>query len=211
AVLDCEAVHNPICWWYQLVCDSKTVAFITNISGRNNIWVIPSDGGWPSQLTISDQRQVDPAWSPNGKLIAFSSDRDGDEQWDLLTVSPMTGEVVNLTNTPDVAEEGAAWSPDSRYIAYMSKPRSSSTFEINVMDVLTKRYRALTKDTPKELGNFSPLWSKDGKWIAYTQVHATGKNSNIFVADANIGKATLLTPNSDEHTYEATAFSPDGK
>jgi len=191
--------------------DDKMVAFITNISARNNIWLLPSDGGWPSQLTISDQRQIDPVWSPNGKWIAFGSDHDGDEQWDLFIVSPLTGELINLTNTPDVAEEGAAWSPDSRYIAYMSKPRNSSTFELNIMDVLTKRYRALTKDTPKELGNFGPLWSRDGKWIAYTQEHATGKDSNIFIADANTGKTTLLTPHNDEHTYEATGFSPDGK
>ena len=191
--------------------DNKTVVFITNISGRNNLWLVPSEGGWPSQLTVSDQRQIDPVWSPNGKWIAFSSDHDGDEQWDLFMVSPLSGEVVNLTKTPEVAEEGAAWSPDSRYIAYLSKPRQSSTFEINVMDVLTQRYRSLTKATPKEFGNFRPLWSRDGKWIAYTQIHATGKDSSIFLADASTGKATLLTPHNDEHTYEATAFSPDGK
>src|SRR5437588_5887305 len=80
--------------------DGKSVAFITNISGRNNVWIVPSDGGWPSQLTISDQRQIAPSWSPNGKWIAFNSDHDGDEQWDLLIVSPQTGEVINLTNTP---------------------------------------------------------------------------------------------------------------
>ena len=191
--------------------DGRSVALVTNISGRNNIWLVPSEGGWPSQLTISDQRQIDPAWSPNGKWIAFNSDRDGDEQWDLLLVSPQTGEVVNLTNTPDFAEEGQVWSPDSRYIAYMSKPRSASTFEIDIMDVLTKRYRALTKNTPKQLGNSGPIWSNDGKWIAYTQQHAAGKDSNIFVADAATGKATLLTPHPDEHNYLATAFSPDGK
>ncbi|HWC20525.1 MAG TPA: DPP IV N-terminal domain-containing protein, partial [Terriglobales bacterium] len=191
--------------------DGKQVAFITNISGRNNIWLVPADGGWPSQLTISDQRQTDPAWSPNGKWIAFNSDHDGDEQWDLFLVSPQSGETVNLTDTPDIAEEGQAWSPDSRYIAYMTKPRSSSTFEINIMDVLTKRYRALTKDTAKELGNVAPVWSQDGKWIAFTQIHAAGKNSNVFLADAATGKATLLTPHSDEHNYQATAFSPDGK
>src|SRR5438270_4135274 len=191
--------------------DGKQIAFVTNISGRNNIWLISAEGGWPSQLTISDQRQIDPAWSPDGKWIAFNSDRDGDEQWDLLLVSPRTGEVTNLTNTPEVAEEGHAWSPDSRYLAYMSKPRSSSTFEINIMDVLTKRYRALTRNTPKDLDNTGPIWSGDGKWIAYTQQHASGKDSNVFLADAASGKATLVTPHSGEHIYHATAFSRDGK
>src|SRR3569833_87911 len=44
--------------------DGKQVAFISNISGRNNVWVVPAEGGWPTQLTISDQRQSSPAWSP---------------------------------------------------------------------------------------------------------------------------------------------------
>jgi dipeptidyl aminopeptidase/acylaminoacyl peptidase len=191
--------------------DGKQVAFVTNLSGRNNIWLISSDGGWPSQLTISDQRQTNPAWSPNGKWISFASDRDGDEQWDLFLVSPQTGEVVNLTNTPDVAEEGQAWAPDSRYLAYMSKPRSAPNFEIDLMDVLTKRYRGLTTGTPKNLSNTGPIWSGDGKTIAYTQQDAAGKNSNIFLLEVASGKSTLLTPHTDEHNYEATAFSPDGE
>jgi len=79
--------------------DGKTVAFISNMSGRNNIWVVSADGGWPVQLTISDQRQNAPAWSPDGNWIAYQSDNDGDEQWDIFLVSPKTGKVVNLTQT----------------------------------------------------------------------------------------------------------------
>src|SRR5208283_2117621 len=79
--------------------DGKTVAFISNLSGRNNLWLVPSDGGWPMQLTVSDERQGSPAWSPDGKWIAYISDYDGDEQWDIFLVSPKTGQVVNLTNT----------------------------------------------------------------------------------------------------------------
>ena len=50
--------------------DGKTIAFISNMSGRNNLWLVPADGGWPTQLTISDQRQAHPTWSPDGKWIA---------------------------------------------------------------------------------------------------------------------------------------------
>jgi len=48
--------------------DGKSVVFVSNISGRNNLWLVPSDGGWPTQLTVSDQRQTAPVWSPDGKL-----------------------------------------------------------------------------------------------------------------------------------------------
>src|SRR5689334_25439723 len=54
--------------------DGKQIAFISNISGRNNLWVVPAQGGWPMQLTVSNQREVSPAWSPTGRWIAYASD-----------------------------------------------------------------------------------------------------------------------------------------
>src|SRR6478609_1996948 len=106
--------------------DDKQVAFVTNISGRNNIWVVSAESGWPTQLTVSNQRQANIAWSPKGRWIAYISDYDGNEQWDLFLVSVSNGQVVNLTNTPEVSEEGAAWSPDGEKLAYSVKPKQSS-------------------------------------------------------------------------------------
>ena len=63
------------------------------------------------QLTVSDQRQTAPAWSPDGKWIAYQSDYDGDEQWDIFLVSPKTGKVVNLTQTREIAEMGPRGRP----------------------------------------------------------------------------------------------------
>src|ERR1039457_7409153 len=118
--------------------DGKTVAFVSNLSGRNNLWLVPSEGGWPMQLTVSNERQTSPTWSPDGKWIAYMSDYDGDEQWDIFLVSPKTGQVVNLTNTREVAEESPTWSYDGRNLAYMVKPKTSSVFEIDVYDTLMR-------------------------------------------------------------------------
>jgi dipeptidyl aminopeptidase/acylaminoacyl peptidase len=191
--------------------DGKQVVFVTNISGRNNLWLVPSEGGWPIQLTVSDQRQTAPAWSPDGKWIAYQSDYDGDEQWDIFIVSPKTGQVVNLTNTREIAEEDPTWSPDGRYLAYMVKPKTSSVFEIDVFDMVMRKVQHLTTDTPKDKMNVGPAWSRDGKWIAYTQHQAKGTDSNIFVAEVATGKSTLMTQHDGEQIYSLNDFSPDGK
>jgi dipeptidyl aminopeptidase/acylaminoacyl peptidase len=191
--------------------DSKTIAFVSNISGRNNIWLVPTEGGWPTQLTVSDQRQTSPAWSPDGKWIAYISDYDGDEQWDIFFVSPKTGQVVNITKTRDISEENPTWSPDGRYLAYTVKPQTSSVYEIDIFDTLMRNTRHLTTGTPKDKMNVNPVWSADGKRITYTQLQAKGTDSNIFVSDIASGKSTLMTPHQGENTYYANEFSPDGK
>lgn len=187
--------------------DGKTIAFVSNISGRNNVWLVPAEGGWPIQLTVSDQRQTQPEWSSDGKWIAYMSDYDGDEQWDIFLVSPKTGMMVNLTHTREIAEENPTWSPDGRYLAYMVKPRDSSVFEIDIYDTLLRDTKHLTNGTPKDKMNVDPIWSKDGKHIVYTQQQSKGTDSNVFIAEVMTGKLTLLTPHDGERLYRANDFN----
>jgi len=191
--------------------DGAQVAFISNISGRNNLWTVASGGGWPTQLTISDQRQASPAWSPDGRWIAYMSDKEGNELWDIFLVSPQSGEVTNLTASPEAADEGPAWSPDSHSVAYMSKAKTSPSFEIEIIDIASRRTTHVTRNSPPQLGNLHPIWSPDGSFIAYTQENASGKDSNVFLYSLGEKSTKCLTPHSGDQTFEAAAFSPDGR
>jgi dipeptidyl aminopeptidase/acylaminoacyl peptidase len=191
--------------------DGETIAFVSNMSGRNNLWLVPAKGGFPVQLTVSDQRQASPAWSPDGKWIAYQSDYDGDEQWDIFLVSPKTGKVVNLTQTREIAEIDPTWSPDGRYLAYQVKPKTSAAYEIDVYDTVLREVKHITTNTPQDKGNHNPIWSKDGKYIVYTQSQAKGTDSNILIAEVATGKSTLLTPHDGEQIFSADDISPDGK
>ena len=118
---------------------------------------------------------------------------------------------MNITNTREISEESPTGRPDGRYLAYTVKPKTSSVFEIDIFDTLMRDTKHLTTGTPKDKMNVNPIWSADGKWIAYTQQQAKGTDSNIFVAEVATGKSTLLTPHEGEHLYAANDFSPDGK
>jgi dipeptidyl aminopeptidase/acylaminoacyl peptidase len=201
--------------------DDKQVAFVSNITGRNNIWLVSSQSGWPTQLTESNQRQANIAWSPQGRWIAYNSDYDGNEQWDLFLVSADNGKVVNLTNSPEVSEENPVWSPDGEKLAYSVKPKRSPNYEIDVIEILTKKVTHITSNTPTSLSNSVAAWSRDGKWIIYNQSNAAGKDGNVFIVSAAGGSAaggsvtgdkpTNLTAHDGEHNFIATDLSPDGK
>jgi dipeptidyl aminopeptidase/acylaminoacyl peptidase len=191
--------------------DGKSIAFVSNITGRYNLWLVAAEGGWPTQLTVSDQRQVHPTWSPNGRWIAYQSDYDGDEQWDIFFVSPKTGQVVNVTKTREISEENPTWSPDGRYLAYEVKPKDSSSPEIDVFDTVLREVKHVTSGTAADKLNTGPIWSRDGKFIVYTQEEAKGTNSNIFIAEVATGQSTLLTPHEGELLYSPNDISPDGK
>jgi dipeptidyl aminopeptidase/acylaminoacyl peptidase len=191
--------------------DGKSVAFISNMSGRNNLWLVPAGGGFPVQLTVSDQRQSAPAWSPDGKWIAYQSDYNGDEMWDIFLVSPKSGKIVNLTQTSEIAELTPTWSQDGRYLAYEVKAKNSAAYEIDVYDMVMREVKHITSGTQQDRGNYSPIWSKDGKFIVYTQDQAKGTDSNIFIADVATSQSTLLTPHEGEARFSANDVSPDGK
>src|SRR5438876_835628 len=102
--------------------DGKWVAYTVSTPdmdanrGASNIWVVPTAGGAPMQLTQSGH-DSSPVWSPDGKTLAFLSSRSGESQVYLLSMEG--GEAHALTHLSTGADL-VKWSPDGKTIAFTS-------------------------------------------------------------------------------------------
>jgi dipeptidyl aminopeptidase/acylaminoacyl peptidase len=191
--------------------NGNEVVFITNLTGRNNLWKVNSDGGWPVQLSQSDDRQSGAAWAPDGKWIVFQSDQAGDEMYDIYAVPSNGGTVVNLTNTPDISETNAAWSPDGKSLAIEYKPKTSPSTDIAILDWRTHAVRNLTREKTEDHSWARIIWSPDGKSIYSMRSNAVDTDADVYRIDAATGAQENLTPHEGERRTIASSISPDGR
>jgi dipeptidyl aminopeptidase/acylaminoacyl peptidase len=190
--------------------DGKQVVFGTNLTGRINLWKVSAAGGWPIQLSQSDDRQSGATWSPDGKWIVFQSDQGGGEIYDLFAIPSDGGEVVNLTSSPEISETSAVWSRDGKSIAFAYKPKAASAIDIAVLDWKTRAVRNLTQEkTANHMWN-NAIWSPDGKFIYATRFNAGFTDSDAFRIDAATGAQENLSPHDGDHRTMASSISPDG-
>ena len=97
--------------------DSKKLVAVLQESGWDKLWLLPAMGGAPQPLTTGAGEDGSPVFSPDGRFIAFSSNRDLPEERHLWVISATGGSLNRLTHLPGV--EGAAqWSPDSKQIYF---------------------------------------------------------------------------------------------
>jgi dipeptidyl aminopeptidase/acylaminoacyl peptidase len=169
----------------------------------SDLWMVPVNGGEPKRLTTSSGNDSHPRWKPDGKMIAFTSDRGGPSQIYLLPLDG--GEARALTKLP-IDVSGPIWSPDGSKLAFAA-------------EVYTELSPEATAEKDKKIGEEkSNVKIFDRLMIRHWTSWDNGKRSHIFVCDAETGEATDLTPSlkgnappgpfggSDDYT-----FSPDGR
>jgi dipeptidyl aminopeptidase/acylaminoacyl peptidase len=188
---------------------SNAIVFTTNLTGRFNLWRVPGDGGFPLQLTQSDDRQFGLTASSDGKWIAFQSDKGGAEVYDLYATPASGGAVVDLTNTPDVDEEDAVFSPDGSLLAFTRRSKAEAAVNIAVMEFATRQVRQLTHEATKDHVWSVAAFSHDGRSIVANRINAAGTQSEAWMIDIASGAQTRLTPAEKDNL--ATDISPDGR
>src|SRR2546430_6397235 len=192
--------------------DGKQVVFTTDMSGRLNLWKVNATGSWPIQLTPSADRPFNTARSLEGKWIVYQQDKGGNELWDLYAVPAEGGEIVNLTNTPEIREESPLWSPDGATLALNYKPKESTVYDIALLDWATRKVRKLTNETTKTYSWSAVAWSANGKTLFANRSETSGvPESDVYSIDVATGKRENLTPHQGKILYAASSASPDSK
>jgi len=190
--------------------DGKEVVMTTNFTGRFNLWKVNAAGGWPIQLLQSDDRQLNPFWSRDGKWIVYQQDAGGNERYDLYAVPANGGQPVNLTSTPHISEDNPRFSYDGKMLAYTVKPEDSPISNIAIMDWATRKQRIITDEKSPDHSWQVIDFTRDGQTIFAVRFNAAFTDSSTWRIDLLSGRAEELTPHQGDVLIQASSISPDG-
>ena len=191
--------------------DGTEVAITTNLTGRTNLWKVPTIGSWPVQLVNADDRQTEPRWSANGRWIAYSQDKGGNELWDIYVTAREGGSPTNVTNTPDIREQHPVWSRDAKLIACAYKPATAPSYDLAVVDVATHQLRRLTEEKDPQRSWDVIAFSPDGRTLYGNRTNQAVDDGDVYAVDVASGRQTNLTPHEGKQLNIGTDVSSDGK
>jgi dipeptidyl aminopeptidase/acylaminoacyl peptidase len=190
---------------------------------RSHLFTIPATGGEPRQLTDGDWNDGEACWSPDGRSLAFTSDRS-DDRWawpasQVWTVNLINGELARLT-AEEIGASGPAWSPDGKTIVFLGSPRREG---VGHTDLYTTQpgssapsQRSLTEtftptcgdscidDQRTSHGSHHLAWSADSREIMFL---ASGRGTTqVYAAQAEGTAAPRSLTSGAQHVY---SFSTD--
>lgn len=211
---DSSGAHDK---WPSWSPDGSRIAFISDRSGEEEVWVIGQDGSQPAEQLTSGGKAMRyaPEWSPDGKLIAFG-DKDG-KVW-VLTVADK--KLVEVANARTGQVNDYTWSPKGNFLAF-SLPEENQMSSIYIWSSADNQVRRVTSGTFNET---SPAWDPQGNYLYYFSTrefaplisnaefnYATNKNVGIFAVSLRKEVAHPFPAESDEVTVtkDAEAKKPE--
>lgn len=180
---------------FQMSPDGTRVVFVvtrTDVAKDrtvSNLWLVPTAGGAPRQLTTAYASESAPRWSPDGRIIAFVSDRE--ERKELWVIPADFGEARRLTHGPNDASQ-PAWSPDGQRLVYVAKTDRPANSDATHAPTEGSDVRVITQLGYKMDG--------EGFW--------DGRYKHLFIVPVAGGEPTQLTDGPWDDTQPA--WSPDG-
>jgi eukaryotic-like serine/threonine-protein kinase len=190
----------------------RVVAPLSGPGGKSSLWMLDVTRGVLSRFSFSDFSDSVPVWSPDGKEVAYESNRGGNLE---IFIKPASGVE---SEKPLVTGEGESmptdWSRDGRYIAYQTQSQKTKKFDIWILPMTGDRkpYPFIATEANEWGGTFSP----DGRWLAYIS-DESGRNEVYVVPFPGRGGKWQVSSSGGETVFwvadgkELDYFTQDGK
>jgi tricorn protease len=186
----------------SLAPDGKRALF----GARGDVFSVPAEHGPVIDLThTSGVAERFPAWSPDGKRVAYWSDASGEYELTVRDLAASDSERKLSSYGPGFRYR-LFWSPDSKKLTFIDQAMKIRVYDVDKKksaDVDTGLY--MYED---ELMGFAPSWSPDSRWLAYRK-DCENRNGAIALFDTKAGKVHQVT--SGYYSDALPAFDPDGK
>lgn len=186
--------------------DGKRIAFVSNLTGVPQIFIVSSAGGWPDQVTASEDPVGSVSWSPDGSWLAFSLAPGGGMNQQVYLVRPDGSGVKRLTDGGKETNQLGVWTKDGRLLTLGSNRRDGAAIDAYVYDVESGQLRLAAQN--RGIGGFSDV-TRDRKSAVLNRLVSRGDN-NLYLVDLATSKETLLTPHEGPGSFSGV-FSRDGR
>jgi dipeptidyl aminopeptidase/acylaminoacyl peptidase len=186
--------------------DGKRIAFVSDMTGVPQIWVMPTAGGWPTLITDDNDPVGNVIWSPTSDWLAYSLAPGGGMNTQVYVIKADGSGQKRLTNGGKETNRLFDWTHDGKRLAMGMNTRNPSAIDAYLTDPMTGVTEiAVQNDALATLEDVS----RDGRWGLVSRLISRGDN-NLYLVDLKTQKETLLTPHTGPGEFGGE-LSPDGK
>lgn len=207
--------NNSIAGYYSATdsvqsSDRGRIVYVSFVGDWNGeIYVMNDDGSEQTRLTYNETNDNDPVWSPDGREIAFTSNRDGLTR--VYVMNADGSQVHRLTDLQDISEGDPAWSPDGKWIVFSATTTDGhGKTTLQLVNLVSGEIKELV-NSEYILQSFS--WSPDSQFIWFPSLidQSTVSRSDLYTVHIESGDIQRITYNgSDGWIYDDINVSPDG-
>ncbi len=168
---------------------------------RGDLFSVPAKEGGIRNLTLSPGvREMDPVWSPDGRWVAYLSDRTGEYEL-YVRAQDGSGEEKQLTQGGDVWRFPPVWSPDATKLAFGDKKQ-----RLQYVDIRTGKIVEVDRSDRNDITTY--VWAPDARWLAYIK-SGDSQFQSIWLYSLESRETVRLT---DDYTNDySPAFDPKGR